>query len=171
VFGPNIFFEQVTNSFEVEGQFLNLPFNENTTTEQLVINIYHQEAESIVNSITYSDCLESQLRMYLFTKLSEEYVSTDHVAKVFNMSESTLKRKLKALGTSFSILRDEVMLHLAKKLLTETNMTIQQIAYNVGYSEHSAFNHAFTRLTTYTPSKYRNEHLTSRDVNKGCINA
>ena len=74
-----------------------------------------------------------------------------------SMSESTLKRKLRKLGLSFSQIRDEVRMFLSKKLLIDTDMAINLIALNVGYAEHSAFNHAFHRLTNKSPTEFRRQ--------------
>ena len=92
---------------------------------------------------------------------------SDYMTIVFNLFESKLKPK--ALGTSFSILQDEDMFHLAKKYLSATNMPIQQIFYKVVHLKLSTLRHAFTRLIC--DSQFINEYFTSHTIHKGCINA
>ena len=41
------------------------------------------------------------------------------------------------------------------KALVETDSPISQIALMLGYFEHSAFVHSFTRLAGMSPSEYR----------------
>ena len=44
----------------------------------------------------------------------------------------------------------------AKELLTNTAMSIKEIAYNVGYNNHDYFFIAFRHMTGQTPAEYRN---------------
>ncbi|MDF1763020.1 MAG: AraC family transcriptional regulator, partial [Oleibacter sp.] len=45
---------------------------------------------------------------------------------------------------------------LAKKLLSSTNESIDEIVYLTGFSEPSTFYRAFKRWTQQTPVEYRN---------------
>ena len=47
------------------------------------------------------------------------------------------------------------MTFLAKKLLVDSNIPINQIALMVGFSEHSAFTRAFFRLNMKSPTEFR----------------
>ena len=46
----------------------------------------------------------------------------------------------------------------AKFLLAKSDANIAQIAFEIGFSEQSAFNRAVKRWTNTTPAKYRTEH-------------
>ncbi len=71
------------------------------------------------------------------------------------MSVSTLKRRLKQKGFTYRQLRDGVVEDIATSAISKTQVPISEIALRVGYSELSAFDRAFVRLTGMTPLKYR----------------
>ncbi len=74
------------------------------------------------------------------------------------MSERTMARRLVGLGTSFGQILDGVRHQLALRYLGEPNARTSQIAYLLGYSEPSAFNHAFRRWTGVSPSEFVAAH-------------
>ena len=72
------------------------------------------------------------------------------------MSSRTLKRKLKAEGTAFSDILDQLAIEQARKLLRSA-LSVEQIAERMGYSDVSNFGRAFRRWTGTTPAAYRRE--------------
>ena len=60
--------------------------------------------------------------------------------------------------TGFSPARfiNEVRMSKAKELLTNTAMSIKEVAYNVGFNNHDYFFTAFRHRTGMTPAEYRN---------------
>ena len=46
---------------------------------------------------------------------------------------------------------------LAKKLLSKGDISVEEIAYRVGYSSKSSFYRVFTRITGTTPSEYKKQ--------------
>ncbi|WP_336172183.1 AraC family transcriptional regulator, partial [Acinetobacter ursingii] len=50
-------------------------------------------------------------------------------------------------------------LRLASQLLRESNLTIQKIANNVGYSSETAFSQAFKRQFDLSPKQYRQNYM------------
>jgi YesN/AraC family two-component response regulator len=43
----------------------------------------------------------------------------------------------------------------AKEMLTNTSLSIKEIAFNLGYNNHDYFFTAFKRMTGQTPAEYR----------------
>lgn len=77
------------------------------------------------------------------------------VACALNMSQSTLRRLLTGHGTTFKQLRTNVTMQRAKYYLTETKLSISQIAYELGYSEPSSFSRAFKVSSGVRPDSFR----------------
>ncbi len=152
IFGENLFFEQPSNSFDIENKLLLLPYSD---VDSSVLAVIKPIADKLVDEIVQEQCLESKVRILIMKNLMEEDFSCVFLAKELFMSLSSLKRKLSKIGLSYSAIRDDVILYLAKELLSETTLSINQIAMSLGYSEHSAFNHAFLRLSQYSPRQYR----------------
>ena len=83
---------------------------------------------------------------------------TEAVAHELGMSIRTLGRRLADLGVSFAQILDELRHDLALKYLRDPNLSLSQIAFLLGYSELSAFSHAFRRWTKTTPGEWRIVH-------------
>ena len=79
----------------------------------------------------------------------------DAVAAELGMSGRTLARRLAAEGHSFSKILDGLRSALARRYLAESDMSISEIAWLLGYSEVANFTHAFHRWTGTNPRTER----------------
>ncbi|MCP3906683.1 MAG: helix-turn-helix transcriptional regulator [Oceanicoccus sp.] len=79
----------------------------------------------------------------------------DQVGGKLHMSKSTLKRRLENESTNFRIICDEVRNLLAQKYLTDTELSVEDIAHLLGYTEMTNFRRAFMRWNKMAPSKFR----------------
>lgn len=79
----------------------------------------------------------------------------DEVAARFNVSESTLRRTLKSLNTSFRELRNEVLKGIAHEKLKDPDLSIVEIGESLGFSSVSSFHRSFKHWTGLTPAAYR----------------
>ena len=77
------------------------------------------------------------------------------IARRIGMSRRTLARRLSLEALSFSEIAEEMKIDLAKHYLKGGDLPISQIAWLLGYSEVSAFTHAFKRWTGMTPRQSR----------------
>lgn len=78
-------------------------------------------------------------------------------ADILRMNKSTLSRRFAAeSGQSFRVLLHEVRISEAKRLLQETNQSLDEIARLTGYSHQTYFNAKFKQLVGCTPSAFRN---------------
>jgi AraC-like DNA-binding protein len=96
-----------------------------------------------------------RLRRTLGTLLLAKAASGDEVAKLLSMHHRTLNRRLRAEGTTFQQLLDEVRYEAACQLLDTAHIPITDIAASLGYSETSAFSRAFRRWSGATPVERR----------------
>jgi AraC-like DNA-binding protein len=78
------------------------------------------------------------------------------VAQQLGMSARSFTRHLAQEGTSFSEILDRLRNRLARRYLEDERISLQQIAWLLGYSEIGAFNHAFKRWTGISPGRARN---------------
>lgn len=84
-----------------------------------------------------------------------QYPTLEQIADQFAMSRRTLIRKLKAEGTSYQELLDEVRRELAAWYLLETTLPVERIAERLGYQDPSNFSRTFQRWFGTTPLKMR----------------
>ena len=80
----------------------------------------------------------------------------------FGMSLRSFQRKLSDSGLNYADLRNEVRTEIAKAMLTFTEHAIPEIAFNLGYSETSAFSRSFKSFTGSTPARYRGDTARGR---------
>jgi AraC-like DNA-binding protein len=95
-----------------------------------------------------------QVRELILSNLSRQ-ISFEQVAKCLNMSGRSLRRKLQEKGTCFRRLADELRGQVAIKYVRETDLSVEDIAFALGFSDASSFRHAFRRWTNAAPHDYR----------------
>ena len=83
-------------------------------------------------------------------------VSDEKVAKRLNMSTRSLQRKLQGAHTTFGKLLDEVRQEVAEHYIHDSNVSLSEIAFVLGYSEYSSFWRAYKRWKKVSPSDIRN---------------
>jgi AraC-like DNA-binding protein len=81
--------------------------------------------------------------------------SFEAIAKLLGTTPRTLRRQLQKQGTSYRDLVDELRVQIAIKYLAETNMTNEDIAFALGFSDAANFRHAFRRWTQRAPGAIR----------------
>jgi AraC-like DNA-binding protein len=100
---------------------------------------------------TFSD----RVRMRLIELLPSGAFAEADVAKMLNVSQRTLQRRLADDGTSFKVLLDEARRELALRFIGEHRLSIKETSYLLGFSEPGNFSRAFKRWTGTTPSDFR----------------
>lgn len=83
------------------------------------------------------------------------YPSLEAIAEKLGMPSRVLRRRLEAEETSYRDLLAEVRTRLAIEYLRKTQMTNEDIASRLGYSDAANFRHAFLRWTGKSPSDFR----------------
>jgi AraC-like DNA-binding protein len=96
-----------------------------------------------------------ELRREIARLLVKGAAGIDHLAKATGTSVRTLQRRLKQAGVNYNDLQKDVRKTLALNLLENETLALGEIAFSLGYSEVSAFNHAFRRWTGQSPGDYR----------------
>mgnify|MGYP006207581605 CR=1 FL=1 len=86
---------------------------------------------------------------------SVETAETQLLAQLDGVSPQTLRRHLREEGTSFQALKDELRRDIAIYHLGRADLSLLEIAEQLGFSEPSAFHRAFKKWTGLTPGAYR----------------
>lgn len=77
------------------------------------------------------------------------------VARQLHMSERTLRRRLTECGVSFQSLLDGLRKNRALELLGNPQVSVEQVAFAVGFTDPHNFRRAFRRWTGSTPGALR----------------
>ncbi len=79
------------------------------------------------------------------------------LAERLNLSLRTLHRRLAEVGFNCQDVIEDSRNRLAKELLANTGLSIDDVAERVGFSDASSFRRAFKRWTSKTPAEYRSD--------------
>jgi AraC-like DNA-binding protein len=79
------------------------------------------------------------------------------VARGLGVSQRTLARRLAVERLNFSVVLENLKIDLAQRYLADSDLSISQIAWLLGYQEVSSFTHAFKRWSGKTPRQARFE--------------
>ena len=103
---------------------------------------------------TESDFLK-RLQTVLDEHITEPDFTSERFGKLMHMSRTQLQRKLKAIsGMSASEFIRSQRLKLAIRLLEESDASISEIAYQVGFNTPSYFSKCFKEEYNCTPNEY-----------------
>lgn len=91
------------------------------------------------------------------------FLSQADVAERLHVSVSTLHRKLADEGVAYKDLLAAIKRDLALQQLRESELTVDQIAQLLGFSDASNFRRAFVSWTGRTPSEVRQQNRPAND--------
>lgn len=149
----DIRFNQSRNTVNYSQEALTLPFiTANKLLHSLLINSLKTYVDEESNH-EFTDVVCREMMKMTF----HEIPSIDKVASTLSVSTRTLRRRLMDEGITFQKVRQLALERRSKYLLRETRPSLAEIAYEMGYSEDSAFNRAFRGWTGCTPQLYRKE--------------
>jgi len=120
-----------------------------------ILPVVSQHPLPIALPTTENERLRPVLR-YIATNLSQDTMSLESVGKATSFSTRTLSRLFQsALNVSFfQYLKLARMIKAMEKLL-ESDATISEIAYSVGYNSISSFSNTFFKMVGKRPSEFK----------------
>lgn len=130
--------------------------------EQTIAGADPHRYQALSQALTADDRSElvGRLRRALRLLLIEGRSSGDDVAQALSLHRRTLNRRLKAQGTTFQKVLDEVRFEVARQLLEQTQAPIADVASALCYADVAAFAHAFRRWAGTSPAKWRESRAT-----------
>jgi len=107
--------------------------------------------------ITKEDIFIKKIETILLENLEDENFSSQELAQQLFLSRSQVHRKIKALtGMSTAIYIRHIRLQKAKELLISNDLSISEIAYQVGFKSPVYFSQVFKDTFGESPSMFRN---------------
>ncbi len=119
--------------------------------DPILHRVLEGRAESITPRAIAMDGLAIDVRHVLASRLANGEIEIDVVARHLGMSTRTLQRRLAATRLSYQELLEETHREAAERCITNSSLSIGEVAYLLGYSEPAAFHRAFKRWTGLTP--------------------
>lgn len=121
-----------------------------------VVRQYDAMMASLANE--QSDVLRA-CRLYLYEEMDKSPPTLARTAQALDMTERTLRRRIREEGTTFRAIIEGLRKHLCNLYLAENTRSIEEIAQLLGYSETSAFTRAHMRWYNTPPSRARRPNL------------
>ena len=127
-----------------------------TSGDTQLLHILEAHADDLLSERRIATGLQGLVENQLLSMLPSGRAQMAAVAQQLGMSERSFKRHLAHEGTTFGEILDCLRNRLALRYLEDQRISLQQIAWLLGYSEIGAFNHAFKRWTGTSPGRARN---------------
>ncbi|WP_439377325.1 AraC family transcriptional regulator [Amycolatopsis lexingtonensis] len=124
------------------------------------------QCEALVARRRQRSGISQQVRERL-VRLGGVDAGMDEIARQLTLSTRTLRRRLTEAGTSYRALVDEVRHTLAEELLDTGVLSVEDVAYRLGYAEASSFIYAFKRWTGMTPAAFARRFRAARQAPPG----
>jgi AraC-like DNA-binding protein len=146
-----VLFEQPANQIVFDAAWLDrAPTLGNRATHAAMLAI----CDDLLVDIVLRGGVAGRVRQVLLQDIAN-CPNFETVAKLLRTPPRTLRRQLRAQNTSFRELIDELRAHVAIKYLRDTDMTSEDIALALGFSDAANFRHAFRRWTKESPSMFK----------------
>lgn len=126
--------------------------------EPELLQLHEQLALEKLQELARYD-LVGEVRRAIGSTLESGETTLETVAAQLNITPRRLRTQLSEANTSFQQILSDYRCRLAKKLLANTNESVERIVYLTGFSEPSTFYRAFKRWTNETPVEYRKRKL------------
>jgi AraC-like DNA-binding protein len=97
----------------------------------------------------------AKLEKVIKTRLGHGPLALKEVARDMGMSTRTLQARLDRYGMTFRQLLDGVRHAQAKHALRNTDLPLTEIAFSLGFTTQTSFQHAFKRWTGTSPGSFR----------------
>ena len=152
-FGPRLHFAQERNALWIDRSCLDTPLSGRSTATHAMLK------KLLVSRVDGAQAVAAKVEGAMRALMPFADCSREQVARLANLSQRTLQRRLAEAGTSFQDLRDRVRADIALKYLRQSSLQAAQIAEILGYSEPAAFTRAFRRQHGLTPSAARQRRL------------
>lgn len=150
LFGCEVRYGSTFSGFDLDAEALEAPLRMADPAA------FHDAAQALQRELdrTESASLADRVRRLFFDQPTG-FPSLDVTARVLHLSKRTLHRRLLDEGTSYRSLLEEARRSLAREYLRAGGLSIEQIAFALGYTDLANFRRAFHKWEGKTPAAYR----------------
>lgn len=153
-------FDAILNDIVITEKLV-IPYRYLDKIKELLLNIKNNYIlDNTSNSKNVSDNeIAEKVNKYIQANISCTDLSIPMICEYMNISSRMLSENYKIqTGTTISKYIQTSRVELAKKLLLETDLSINEITEQVGYDYAISFTRLFKKYEDVSPSEYRNLH-------------
>jgi AraC-like DNA-binding protein len=112
-------------------------------------------ADQVLGTTASGGSLIERVRSAIWNAIGDGRPTLSRIAADVALPERTLQRRLADEGTSLHDQIEDVRKSMALATLRDHRMSVEEVAYLLGYTEPSTFFRSFRRWTGTTPHRYR----------------
>jgi AraC-like DNA-binding protein len=116
--------------------------------------VCQQQCQELLTKLRRNDDLLDAIREIIISSMSQ-VPHLQEVAARLAMSPRTLRRRLQERNSTYQHILDEVRVELAKEYVGATNLSVDQIACRIGFTEATTFRRAFKKWTGMNIKEFR----------------
>ncbi len=144
-------FDSPSYSFLFDTDLLESPLS---TSDVALASMHERLAEQRLREQN-SQLSTWRVQQLIMERLAEGEPTIEDVAAALCVSKRTLQRCLKKEGTQYKYLLNDTRREQAHLYLRHSHFSLQEVAYLLGFHEHSSFFRACSRWFGMTPGQYR----------------
>lgn len=152
LFAQALQFDAATTGIAFPAEYLEMP---NIQNERTMKAFLREAPANFLVKFKNSTSLSAKVRRHLRDMPPAAWPDQATLASQLHTSAATLRRRLADEGQSYRSITDDLRRDLAISLLSETRLSIMEIAVELGFGESSAFHRAFRKWTGARPGEYR----------------
>lgn len=99
----------------------------------------------------------TRVRAFIRTNMSSPQCSIEECASALGSSVRTLQKRLARMDASFSSVLEAEKQEVAKTALAHSGISLDELAFQLGYAEQTTFGRAFRRWTGMSPGECRRQ--------------
>lgn len=151
MFGCDVRYGQTWAGFTIPAGVLDQPL---TMADAATFAQAAAICERELDKVQQNASLANKVRRIMLEK-QNGFPSLQVTARLFHLTPRTLHRRLQEEGTSYKEILESVRHKLAVAHLKAGHLSVQEIAYTLGYTDMANFRRAFKRWEGVAPSDYR----------------
>jgi AraC-like DNA-binding protein len=148
ILGAPVVFGCNRNAFLMEESLMHITLS---SPDRYVFGVFNERADAMMESLESASTIRGRVESELIPILHTGVLDMARVAESLGMGRQTLYRKLKAEGTNYEKLLDELRHKMAMHYLSAQKVSLNETAYLTGYSDPTAFSRAYKRWTGTRP--------------------
>lgn len=152
MFSSDLRFGQPNTAIAFDYKYITLPVVRSPQTLKEFLTL---APENLLVQYKDSNSLAAQIQRRLRELPPADWPGFDEIADDMRTSASTLRRRMEAEGQSYQAIKDHLRRDMAINLLSDSTMSVMDIAAELGFAETSAFHRAFKKWTGANPGEYR----------------
>ena len=155
IFGSPINFQKTHNSLNFHADYLDYAVIQDEISLREFLG---KSAFQLMSELKHDSSQTSVITNMIKKSVNDKFPTFEETANKLGFSTATLRRRLRAEGTSYQSIKDSVRRDTAIYYLSQRSMSVDEVAWLAGFSEPTSFFRAFKRWTGTSPRAYASKH-------------